>query len=332
MIYNVRHSKTQLQYIVDCITNQHQFCQGWGGDVDGDLDIRKDTFFQACCEYYEDTLNSTRIPTNLFRYIPALEDGDILVTPHIPKYGCASIHIVDGDFPDCYQHVPDDSHLGHRIRIRDSIGMNEELSIYSERLIPWKAKLQWMRLPFIQIDQYWDSFSEIINEFRKDSSTQFEPAQFDRYLNGLAERVAEFLTSELRDLNPAGGEISFERICEILLQETGYTIHRRRWFDGKGGDVDIECRRSLSNASPYEGGDVILYVQAKKFQNEADQVAVDQIIQMIEPKQRIEGCVMSTADGFSDEAEKLADSHGIVLLNKLALSAQLLPFLAKRLG
>ena len=84
-----------------------------------------------------------------------------------------------------------------------------------------------------------------------------------------------------------------------------YTVVRRHMFDGKGGDVDIHCTRKRTMTSPFETGDVNLYVQVKKHDGKTDEEAVTQLIRMLENEPLAEGCVMSAADGFSEKAKRI---------------------------
>ena len=334
MIYNFRHDKTQTDDIAKRAAEEKQLSQGWGGGHGAQLDLRQEGFVERVMHHYEGDLRSTRIPTNLTR-MASFQDGDLLVTPHLPEYGLVSLHVVDGNFPDCYHYDgedEDDTHLNHRIRLKRSVGLDGRISIYNEKLLPWYAKLQWLRLPVLPIPDFEGAFSEILNEVEEDPSRELLPSELDEFLDEVARKVEDLVIGKLRSMPPSAGAISFERLCERLLESAGYVIEAHNQFDRQGGDADLRCRRSRRDTSPYEGGDVTLFVQIKKHERETDEWAVEQVLKMMEAEPHADGCVMSAADGYTDSAKKRADGNAIVLLDKSAICSQLLPLLAGRLA
>ena len=112
MIYNFRHDKSGTEEILIRIDRDKQISQGWGGGAGADLDLRNNDFVVKTFAHYG--LKTTRIPSNLMR-IREFKDGDMLITPHLPEYGTVSVHIVHGDFPNCYSYdVSDETHQNHR--------------------------------------------------------------------------------------------------------------------------------------------------------------------------------------------------------------------------
>ena len=261
------------------------------------------------------------------------KNGDILVVPHIPEYGKVSVHIVDGDFPDCYSYdVSDDTHQNHRIAFKDSYGLKSEISIYNEKLLAWRAKLQWLRLPVLARPDFSEAFSDIVTRMKSDPSLSFGPSELDDFLNDVSDRIKEVVTRKLRSMPSSGGAISFEGLCERLLQASGYEIERRHRYDRQGGDVDLICSRSRRDTSVFEGGDVTLFVQVKKHEGETEETAINQVLKMIEKEPQADGCVMSMADGFTDEASRLADANGIVLLGRHEICGLLVSQLSELSG
>ena len=58
-----------------------------------------------------------------------------------------------------------------------------------------------------------------------------------------------------------------------------------------------------------------LYVQIKKHDGETDAEAVRQVIAMLVSHPDADGCVMSSANGYTEEACELAENHGVALLD-----------------
>lgn len=331
MIYNFRHDKSQSKEILRRIADDNQLSQGWGGGAGADLDLRKEGFVGRTFAHYPD-LSTTRIPSNLTRMM-RFEDGDLLVVPHLPEHGKASVHIVDGAFPSCYSYDPsDDDHLNHRIALRQSYGLDGEISIYNAALLPWRAKLQWLRLPVLAIPDFSDTFAAVVAAMTADRTLQFGPSEMDDFLGTVASKVENVVTEQLRSMPPAGGAISFEGLCERILKSNGYEIEARNQYDRQGGDIDLRCKRPRRDTSIFESGDVVLFVQVKKHEGTTDDTGVRQVIQMIEREPHADGCVMSMADEFTAAARQLADSNGIVLLDRHDICALLLPQLSELSG
>ena len=324
MIYNVRHDKSRKDLILQRIRERQQFSQGWGGGSGGDLDLRDPDFTQRVVSHYD--LKTTRVPSSLTR-MREFQDGDILVTPHLPEYGHVSIHVVNGAFPDCYDYDTGDSfHLNHRISLQRSVGLDGEISIYNERLLEWRTALPALRLSVLRIPHFAGIFSTIVDEVKTTPSRRFPASSLDNLIAGFGRTLkAEQMTAWLRRLTPS----DFEGLCEKLLKFYGYTTVRRNWFDRQGGDVDLICRRSRSSTSPFENGNVALFVQIKKHEGETDERAVQQVINMLEEETQTDGCVMSMADDYTESAKKIAEDNGIVLLNKDAICSLFLKLLSE---
>ena len=149
-------------------------------------------------------------------------------------------------------------------------------------------------------------------------------------MNDIYEEIKDVVTKKLRSMPASGGEISFESLCERLLQKNGYKIERRNQYDGQGGDIDLRCKRSRSNSSIFEGGEVTLCVQIKKHWEKTNEDAVKQVLKMLDNEPHADGCVMSMADGFTNDAKTLAENNGIVLLNNDDICRLLMPDLSQR--
>ena len=257
----------------------------------------------------------------------------MVVVPHLPEYGTVSVHIVDGDFPSCYSYdVSDDTHLNHRIALKDSFGLNGEISIYNERLLGWYGKLKSLQFPVLPIPEFSEIFSDLVKAMSAEESRRYDPSGLDDFLKGVSDKVQVLVTAELRDMPSSGGAISFEGLCERLLKASGYDIEARNQYDSQGGDVDLRCKRSRRDTSIFEGGDVTLFVQIKKHMGVTKDDAVRQVLQMIEREPQADGCVMSMADDFNPEAKRLAGDNGIVLLDRHEICGLLMPLLAERMA
>ncbi|MBW8003192.1 MAG: restriction endonuclease [Planctomycetes bacterium] len=322
MIYNFRIDRKNVPEIIKRLEKQNMLSQGWGGGSEATLNIDDENYTIKCKDHYE--LASTRIPTNLQR-IMDFQDGDIIVTPHLPENGKLSIHLIDGTYPHCYVYLSkDEYHLNNRIRIRKSYGLIGNISIYNHKLASWYGRLQWLRLPILQIERDFTAFQEIIAELEKNPAAQIEKSYLDDYLNSLTNKTIRSVRDELRKINPSNSNISFESVCENLLSSYGYVVQHKHVFDRKGGDVDLWCTRERSDISPFETGQVTLFVQVKKHEGSTDEEAVKQVLQLMKENLTADGCVMSLADDFTRKAQELAEQNGVLLLEGNSIARLLL--------
>jgi len=326
MIYNFRFDRSSTDEILRRLRDESVMCQGWGGGSEADLRLAHDDFGERTTRYYK--LKTSRIPSNLTR-MRDFSNGDLLVTPHLPGDGCVAVHVVDGDYPDCYDYAPaDQTHLNHRIRLRHSYGLGGNVSIYNALLASWYGKLQWLRLPILPIPQYEDAFRQVVARLEEDPSATLAASALDEYLEQLRSRVVQAVRAELEGISASSGAISFETVCERLITSGGYDLVRRHEYDRKGGDVDMRCVRLRSVSSPFETGEVVLLVQVKKHSGATDEEAVRQLLRMLQKEPSADGCVMSLAQRYTEEAESLARDHGIALLNGDDICRQMLGLLS----
>ena len=324
MIYNIRHDRGRTQEIAERIRREKQVSQGWGGGTSGNLDLRTEDFVKNTRSWYG--LSTTRIATNLSR-MKEFRDDDILVLPRLPEYETVSLHIVDGDFPSCYEYDSSDStDLNHRIKVKRSFGMNGELHVRSMPLVQYHAKLPWLRLPVLPMPQFESIFAKLVEEMSAESAdkTQYGPAELDDFLRDMACSVDAVVTKEMRKIHPIGGAISFEELCKKIVVGSGYgyEVVDRNKYNREGGDLDLICQRP---GTVFETEGPTLCIQIKKHEKKTGKEAVKQVVGMLGDQPSAHGCVMSAADGFTEEAEKMAYDHGIKLLNRRDIFRLLMP-------
>lgn len=315
MIYNFRFDRSQTEEIIWRLKERKLLAQGWGGGSK-ELPIDSENFIVKCKKRYE--LATTRIPSNLTR-IRDFMDGDILVTPHLPEHDKVSLHIVDGDYPVCYEYIKNDEcHLNHSIKIKKSYGLAGNINIYYVDLANWYGKLQWIRLPIIPIPQFSNGFDRIIESLQKDNNIEFAKSELDDYFIAIQSKVKKLVIDNLMGINPSRGVISFEAICRKIISDGGYEFKGRNIYDGKGGDIDLWFKRQKSDLSPFETGESDLFVQVKKHEGVTDEKAVQQLLQIMSSgdfADNPDACVISLCDDFSEQAVKLAEKNGVLLIN-----------------
>ena len=324
MIYNFRYDRNNTQTVLDRIRKENVLCQGWGGGQQN-LDLNRETFAQECFDRYKsEGMNSRRIPTNLQRILQ-FKNEDLIVVPHLPEDRKVSITVVDGDFPQCYEWKLDENHLNHRIHVKESFGLEGNISIYNVALSGWYSQLQWLRLPVLPISEHQAAFERLISEIKKSPTIVFAESRLDDYLDRTLKDTVDYLVQKLRrEVNASNGPISFETVCERLVHEAGYEIIGKHGYDRQGGDFDLRRVRNRGSVSPFESGDTTLYVQAKKYQGTTDEHAVQQLLKIMEKDPNADGCVMSLGDDYSREAVELAKQNDIVLMNGVEVCQLLL--------
>lgn len=321
MIFQFRTDRGKTSEVLE-ILNGGELCQGWGGGAEN-LDLRHEGFIAKCQEHYD--LQTTRVPSNL-TWMKEFRDGDILVTPHFPEEGYLSIHYVDQHYPNCYSWREDSNDLNHRIKIRESIGIENRIPIRIPQLREWYGKLQWLRYPIIRIPQFESQFGKVIEESAEGQS--FSTDTIARFFEELNDAVLEALTVKLSRIRPSGSDVSFEAVCEKLITAAGYSVVRRNEHDSIGGDVDLRCSRQRDQLSAFSVRSETLLVQIKKHVGETNNEGIDQLLSKLEEEPESEGCVISLGGRFSAEAQEKASENGIALLDKKMVAQLLLKELA----
>jgi hypothetical protein len=168
-----------------------------------------------------------------------LKDGDILVTPHLPDQGMVSIHIVEGDFPNCYCYDQNNSfHLNHQIRIKRSYGLKGNINIHNIELTEWYGKLSWFRLPVVPIEEYEGLFKDIIWQLEQNPLKIYGESEIDEFFEKEKNKILQLIRDSLNKMNPSRSKISFEQVCEQIITRFGYIVDKRNVCDGSGADID----------------------------------------------------------------------------------------------
>ncbi len=308
MIYNLRIDRNIRKKLCERIEKENTISMGWGGGKEKNLSLLNNNFAKECKTFYG--LKTTRIPTNLIN-LKKLKKDDLLIIPHLPSNGKFVICKVADDFENSYSYIEDVDHHNHRIKISKYWGLDKPLHIYNYTVASWYGKLKWLRLPVLEISKFKDEFYSVIDLIEQ--GYEIKKSDLDDFLISLHDKIIDYVKMELNKIDSSNSKISFENICKRIIEANGYSIIRRNYYDKKGGDVDFFCMREKGDISPFEQGSIELLVQVKKHQDKTGKKAVEQILQMINENQ--DGCVMSLADGFSKDAEKLAYDNGIILID-----------------
>ncbi|TFD97071.1 restriction endonuclease [Jeotgalibacillus sp. R-1-5s-1] len=307
MIFNFRIDRTQRDFLKTKLISENIIYQGWGKN-----DLADKQFSVETESYYN--LKTKRIPNNL-KKIRTFVQGDILIVPHFPSDGCMSILVVEGNYPNNYTWQPGQVRdLNHGIKIKEAYGLNGTISIYHYLLVKWYGKLSGMRLPITEMRQMDDIVHKLLGILRQDPDHQFEKSTMTDYLENQTSLLLKTLQDQLYHLDASRSDLSFEKVCENLIEQYGYECVDRNCYDGKGGDADLIFLKKSDQGSPFETGDSYLFVQIKKHRGETDEQAIRQLTQIMQSKLEYapaNACAITLADTFSPAAQSLADDTGI---------------------
>lgn len=327
MVYRWSVDLDARSEIISRIEEEGLLSIGWSGN-ETHLRISDADFVANCKKRYK--LKTTRVAKSLTK-IRDIRKGDILVTPHLPCDGYVSFHIASDDFCHSYNYQPNDvTHLGHRIKISRSYGMDGSISLGAFELLSWQAKLRWLRLPVLELKRHYKSlFTGMISSIEAGRRNKFKPSILEKYEDKIRNNLLSGIQKALSEVSPSGGIISFKRICERLIISYGYKIITRNMCEREGGDIELLCARDTAGPSPFGDG-LTLVVQIKIDLDTSSEHSVKQVLQMAtQYKYRTaDCCVMSLAHRFSKDAETLSKNNGVVLLNGSDIAVMYFKFLA----
>jgi|SRR5579871_6834431 len=148
-----------------------------------------------------------------------------------------------------------------------------------------------------------------------DDRANQQPEPLKAKLTTIREKMYRSWVQSVRALTPT----DFEKLVRAFMQAGDYQIVRLNHYDGEGHDVDLECERAFEFDDPLGTSQTVRYrIQIKKHEGATDEHAVRQLLDDAGttggsvPKLSI---VISTADDFTDDCKRLAEKHGVVLMN-----------------
>ena len=309
-IYTIRTDRTSKDLLMKNL-KENEISMGWGGGItDTDLDASKETFRENIVKVYKD-ITPRRIG-NLARGLTEIKENDILMIPNLPEAGKFIVGVAE---KDPYRHdKEDDSHLNHRIKLKEIYGLDGKLDMKNEKVSEWYAKLWGMRLPIYPNYHHHECIENLLEGLRTGKIKELEISELEEYLEKLHKKCIEEMKKELLKTAPHIGPLSFERICEKIMEFHGYKISSRNKYDRKGGDADLIASKEA--ASPFEREIERIYIQIKKHSikiGKTDKKAIEQVWKIMEDEKNDMGCVMSLGE-FDKEAKDYAEEKEIILI------------------
>ena len=181
----------------------------------------------------------------------------------------------------------------------------------NEKVSEWYAKLWVMRLPIYPNYHHHECIQNLLEGLRIGKIKELEISELEEYLEKLRKKCIEGMKEELLNVAPHIGPLSFERICERIVEFNGYKVRSRNKYDGEGGDADLIA--SKIDFSPFERKVERIYIQIKKYSGNTDKGALEQIEKLAKINENDAKCVMSLGE-FDEEAEKYAEEKEIILI------------------
>ena len=305
-IYTIRTDRTSKDLLLERL-KEKEICMGWGGGItDIDLDAGKETFRENIVKVYKD-ITPRRIG-NLARGLTEIKENDILMIPNLPEAGKFIVGLAE---KDPYRHDKEDnSHLNHRIKLKEIYGLDGKLDMKNEKVSEWYAKLWVMRLPIYPNYHHHDCIENLLEGLRSGEIKELEASALEEYLGSKLDKYVKEMKEDLLKA-PLTGPLSFERICEKIVEFHGYKISSRNKYDRKGGDADLIA--SKEENSPFERRIENIYIQIKKYSGNTDKGALEQIEKLAKMNENDAKCVMSLGE-FDEEAKNYAYEKEIILI------------------
>ncbi len=273
--------------------------------------------------------STPRTRHNLWRFIEGFKKGDKIL---VPSSGVFSIYELESDAPspigDLAMKDLKDWH-GNKINLRNGllqrdskiidigffwkikpIALNISRKKYADSALTARMKY---RMTNTNISDLAESIDVALTSFNEKKPINIHSTIMDNTCDVV-------LSSIKKELNPD----KFEKLISLYFQEIGATnvYIPAKNENGKEGDADI--------VSVFEKQKLIIYIQAKFQSGKISDWGVHQVLDYKIDKESIDdgynkiAWVVTTANQFSEEAERIASENGIQLINGLEFSKMLL--------
>ena len=145
-------------------------------------------------------------------------------------------------------------------------------------------------------------------------TSQSHEVFFGAAIDGAFRTAAIALQDQFKDWN--GNR--FEAAVWQTFRDQGYTMIEHRRFDRQGGDADILVSPPASPYGVFLPGEIAVQIKWIQGIDENDKKAVLQIIKWAESQgSDAVKCVISSASGFTKEAQTLASDKNVMLIGAL---------------
>jgi restriction endonuclease Mrr len=235
-----------------------------------------------------------------------MKPGDLIIVPKFPQpFGQEfALLEVTGHYRFDETHLND---FGHCIPINPqtireyAYNDNYDTKIISSKFTGYRRA----------INNVWkEPFIEAVKNLQQGTSP--ERTDGNGWLGDLQDRILTGTKERLSNLSPQ----SIEELVVKAFENTGYKVMRRNHYDGQGGDADILFSYRLPLLSETQNDDLKVFVQVKKRNGvDTDDVhGLEQLDRIAADEPFALKVLFTTADGFTEEAEGIAQEKEIMLI------------------
>ena len=290
--------------------------QGWGNS-DADLHLPQDEWISRQCQRDAWDGNRAYYTRKYYNHKIMLEikAGDILIIPKLPissqfticraagEYEFQKPNGFDGD--DFYHMIPIDLTTVRRFNYHadeDCENIRAKMRAYQSPLNHvWNQMVRDSAERLLKIES---------NETGSDILDIVGSIKLDIYENAL---------QRLRDL----GSRSAEKIVERIFEKLGYELVGKNSYNKEGGDADlIYVSKSVSeffevaiNSTDIESQKIYVQIKNKSGVDNGDTNGLDQLQKRTLSEPSAVKILISTADEFTDECQKIAKENNILLID-----------------
>lgn len=290
--------------------------QGWGWDGTNLINAQKDKWVTKQCEkdkfdgnekYYKTKFNNLKIMLDI-------EEGDIIIIPKMPTSSQFTICKAAGkyEFKNPVGYNRDD--FRHVIPI-DVDSKREFYYLGNEYCRNIHAKLRAYQSP---VNNVWNEKIQDVAKKLANENISGEEMKLSKVIEDIKSNCFDKTLGDLRDL----GNKDIENTVKLIFEKLGYEYIRGNSFDNNGGDADAIYRDvslseffEVASNSAEIGRQIFVQIKNKGGEDKDDIHGVEQLITRTEEETSPVKILISTADKFSKECEKLANENDVLLID-----------------
>ena len=296
---------------------QGRLRQGWGNS-DANLSATLEEWVDKQCQrdaFWNDREYYTSKYRNLRKMLGISED-DILIIPKVPTSSQFTICKASG----CYEFKPSEGFDGddfHHVIPIDT----ESIRIYSYHANEYceniRAKMRAYQSP---VNNVWNETIQNIAGALLTEDIQQEETSLSSIIDAIKTDCykAENTLQRFRNL----GNRTTEKIVRLIFENLGYELINSNSYDREGGDADLifkdnslsEFFEVASNSTEIES-DVYVQIKNKNGIDANDTQGIEQLIRRTTDIPGATKILISTADKFTEECQRLAKRNNILLID-----------------
>ena len=310
----------------------HRLRQGWG--LNG-MKVNEgfESFWSAWPKDWGDE-NACKKRYNILHPMTEIQEGDIIVIPKVDcsssrTYPCSAFTLAKcvGSYQfDTSQLMHED--FGHyvSVEILQTIenGFNSDSLIIRKKFRAYQKAINRVNdSDFIQAVNHLIQMKE---KGELSNSNQRNPLTIVSE-ECMKEKEA-YLRQIIKSIRGWSGE-QLEKIIQALFEQNGYTLLKKNFHDGQGGDVDLAFKcfpddslmdSLYSCSSDCTMPEICIQAKNKAGKDFDDLKGIAQLVKMRENFMNPILILINTADDFTTDTKNRASSENVILLNGMAFA------------